>query len=144
MNDPLTTALNIAIKAHEGQFDKGGVPYILHPIRIMLGMNTLEEKVVALLHDVVEDSPITHEELAGYGFSEDILDAVRRLTHLPDVSYDDYVTKILESPVARTVKLGDLRDNMNITRLSTVTDNDLERIKKYARIFKRISEFSDK
>jgi guanosine-3',5'-bis(diphosphate) 3'-pyrophosphohydrolase len=140
MRDQLTTAMNIAFKAHEGQFDRGGVPYILHPIRIMRNMKTLDEKVVALLHDTVEDSDLTIEDLKKEGFSSEVLHAVDLMTHRKEDSYDEYLMGILTSPLACRVKLGDLTDNMDLKRLNGVTKKDLQRQAKYENAYALISK----
>ncbi len=128
----LEKALGIALEAHKGQKDKAGEPYILHPIRVMMAVQTEEEKIVALLHDVIEDSSATIEDLRKHGFDDRILDAVQSLTRNPSlVSYEDTIERIKKTPIAANVKLADLEDNMNIKRIKKVTDKDLKRIKKY-------------
>ena len=129
--DPqLETALKIAVEAHYGQRDKGGRPYICHPLRVAAGCSG-KAKVAALLHDTVEDTSVTFEQLAELGIDEEILAAVRLLTHDKSVPYLDYVRQVKENPIAREVKLSDLRDNMDISRLGSLTDEDLERLRKY-------------
>ena len=126
----LETALKIAVEAHYGQKDKGGRPYIFHPLRVAAGCSG-KAKVAALLHDTVEDTSVTFEQLAELGIDGEILVAVKLLTHDKSVPYLDYVRKVKENPIAREVKLSDLRDNMDITRLKDLTDEDLERLRKY-------------
>ena len=129
--DPqLETALKLAVEAHYGQRDKGGRPYIFHPLRVAAGCSG-KAKVAALLHDTVEDTSVTFEQLAELGIDREILAAVKLLTHDKRVPYLDYVRKIRENPIAREVKLSDLRDNMDISRLGSLTDEDLERLRKY-------------
>ncbi len=129
--DPqLETALKIAVEAHYGQRDKGGRPYIFHPLRVAAGCSG-KAKVAALLHDTVEDTSVTFEQLAELGIDGEILAAVKLLTHDKSIPYLDYVRKVRENPIAREVKMSDLRDNMDLTRLKTVTDEDLERVRKY-------------
>ena len=129
--DPqLETALKLAVEAHYGQRDKGGRPYIFHPLRVAAGCSG-KAKVAALLHDTVEDTSVTFEQLAELGIDGEILAAVRLLTHDKRVPYLDYVRKIRENPIAREVKLSDLRYNMDISRLGSLTDEDLERLRKY-------------
>ncbi len=129
--DPqLETALKLAVEAHYGQRDKGGRPYIFHPLRVAAGCSG-KAKVAALLHDTVEDTSVTFEQLAELGIDGEILAAVKLLTHDKRVPYLDYVRKIRENPIAREVKLSDLRDNMDISRLGSLTDEDLERLRKY-------------
>lgn len=128
----LEDALEIALKAHKGQKDKAGRPYILHPIRLMMAVQTDEEKIVALLHDVVEDSSMTLKDLENKGFSSEIIDAVGLLTRRgTDESYEERIKKISTNPIAIQVKIADLEDNMNIRRMISLTDKDLKRLRKY-------------
>jgi (p)ppGpp synthase/HD superfamily hydrolase len=130
----LERAIEIAVRAHHGQVGKDGLPYVLHPLRIMARMETVEEQIVAALHDVVEDSEITLEDLRREGFSEYALEAIALLTHDKEkVPYEDYVRRIKPHALARKVKLGDLEDNSNLRRLARVQEKDLERVKKYHR-----------
>ncbi len=130
-NSLLEKALTIAYNAHAGQVDKAGEPYILHPLRVMLKMNSDEEKIVALLHDVVEDTDITIDALSREGFSPEVVNAIAWLSKSPDVPYEQYINNIKQDPIAAKVKLGDLADNMNMSRLKTITQKDEERLKKY-------------
>jgi (p)ppGpp synthase/HD superfamily hydrolase len=109
-------ALQIAARAHEGQTDKQGLPYILHPLRVMDGVEGLEAKIVAVLHDVVEDTPVTFDDLEREGFSAAVLAAVRCVTHADGESYADYVVRCRADPIARLVKLSDLADNTRLAR----------------------------
>src|SRR4249920_2998145 len=104
-------ALQIAAKAHEGQKDKEGLPYILHPLRVMSGVEGEEAQIVAVLHDVVEDTSVTMDDLHQAGFSESILAALRCVTHRKEEPYADYVIGCKNNSIARQVKLGDLADN---------------------------------
>ena len=131
VNTKLTRlASKIAYKAHEGQFDKAGVPYIFHPIHVAEGMTTEITCIVALLHDVVEDSDITLEDLSKY-FNEDVIRALRVLTKNDDDDYIDYIKRVKTNEIATLVKLKDLEHNMDLTRLDEVTEEDRERKKKY-------------
>lgn len=130
---PLERAIQIATEAHAGQMGKDESPYILHPLRLMLKMSTDEERIVAVLHDVVEDTSVTFEDLRREGFSEAVLEVVRLLTHEAEISYEDYVERLKPHPLARKVKLADLEDNSDIRRLSGIEDKDLERLRKYHR-----------
>ena len=123
-------AMRIAYEAHHGQVDKSGVPYIFHPIHLAEQMETEEECIVALLHDVVEDTDITFEQLEKE-FSATVIEALRLLTHDDSVAYMDYVRKIKSNPIARTVKLADLWHNYDITRMKKITKKDLRRREKY-------------
>ena len=130
LDSQLETALKIAVEAHFGQKDKGGRPYIFHPLRVAARCAG-KAKVAALLHDTVEDTSVTFEQLAELGIDGEVLAAVRLLTHDKSVPYLDYVRKVKENPIAREVKLSDLRDNMDLKRLKSLTDEDIRRIKKY-------------
>lgn len=129
-------AIMIATKVHAGQKDKAGAPYLLHVLRVMMSVEKMDERIVALLHDVVEDSETTIEELANEGFSKKILRAVELLTKTEHKTYEDYIQEIKRNELARVVKLADLKDNMNITRLKKVTESDNLRIKKYKAAYK--------
>ena len=125
-------AMNIAYSAHMGQFDKAGVPYIFHPVHLAEQMDTEEECIVALLHDVVEDTEVTFEDLEKE-FSKTIIDAIRLLTRDKSVDYMEYVKNLKSNTIARKVKLADWRHNSDSTRLIKITDKDIERINKYKR-----------
>lgn len=114
-----------------GQVDKGGAPYILHPLRIMFHVKHIDEKIVAVLHDVMEDAPSFIPYLRGQGFSKQIMEALELLNHDQKTSYDDYIAAIKENDFARRVKIADLCDNMNMTRIEKQTVRDLERLEKY-------------
>ena len=108
----LEKAIEIALKAHYGVTDKAGAPYLLHPLRMMFHMPDDECRIAAVLHDVVEDSPVTIEDLRKAGFSETILGAVNGLTRREDESYDEFIKRAGKNHIARTVKLADLKDNL--------------------------------
>ena len=127
----LDTALKIAVEAHTGQADKVGQPYILHPLRIMLAMTTDEERMVAALHDVVEDSSVTLEDLRKAEFSEPVVAAVDALTHREGESYGDYVKRASLNPLAKRIKITDLEDNMNFRRIWKLEERDRERMERY-------------
>ena len=129
----LEKAIETALHAHAGQKSKDGSPYILHPLRVMARMHADEEKIAAILHDVVEDSDVTLEDLRKAGFPEEVLVVVKLLTHEPGVSYEDYVERLKPHPVACRIKLADLEDNSDIRRLSGIEERDLERLRKYHR-----------
>lgn len=123
-------AMNIAYNAHMGQVDKSGIPYIFHPIHLAEQMNTEEECIVALLHDVVEDTSVTIKELEKE-FSKEVIEAVKLMTHDNSVPYMEYVNQIKENPIARQVKLADLHHNSDKTRLEKLTQKDILRNEKY-------------
>ena len=125
-------AIAIAAEAHSGQTDKAGQPYILHPLRVMLALETEAERIVGVLHDVVEDCERWNfERLRSEGFSGDILVALDSVTARTGESYSDFVERAAQNPVGRRVKLADLRDNMDLSRISHPTGRDHARIKKY-------------
>lgn len=124
-------ALTLCFDAHKDQKDKSGLPYVFHPFHLAEQMETEETTVVALLHDVVEDTDYTLADLEDMGFSKAVLDALALLTHDPSVDYMDYVRAIKANPIARTVKLADLRHNSDLTRLDTVDEKALARVEKY-------------
>ena len=131
----LERAIGLALEVHRGQIDKAGRPYILHPLRLMAAMTSEEARVVAVLHDVVEDSEATFEDLAALGLSEEALAALRLLTHHDDdgseANYFAYVARIKANPLARAVKLADLADNLDVSRLPSLTERDSRRLNKY-------------
>ena len=131
----LERAIGLALEVHRGQIDKAGRPYILHPLRLMVAMTSEEARVVAVLHDVVEDSEATFEDLAALGLSEEALVALRLLTHHDDdgseTNYFAYVARIKANPLARAVKLADLADNLDVSRLPNLTERDSRRLNKY-------------
>lgn len=135
----LERAIEIATEAHRGQRDKAGNDYIGHPLRVMAAGKTTEEKIVGVLHDVIEDSDWSFEQLATEGFSTEIIDALRCLTHDPKVPYDKYISCIKGNPLAVAVKLNDLSDNMDIRRLPCLSGKDVERIRKYLRAYKQLT-----
>jgi (p)ppGpp synthase/HD superfamily hydrolase len=127
----LERAILIATKAHEGQVDKGGAPYILHPLRVMLNLHTLEEQIVGVLHDVLEDTSITIDYLRIIGFSETILIALQSITKHPKENYEDFIIRVAANKIGRQVKLADLQDNSDISRIPFPTEKDFKRIEKY-------------
>lgn len=134
----LQKAIELAVTHHKGQKDKAGKPYILHPLRVMMAMETEEEQIAAVLHDIVEDTTVTIKDLKDDGFSENILRALRLLTKKSDDDYFKYVKWIANNAIARKVKLADLEDNMDLSRLSEITDDDRKRLKKYQKAKERL------
>jgi len=127
----LDKAIFIAAQAHIGQKDRYGKPYILHPARLMMNVDSDAEKIVAILHDVVEDSDWTLEQLRKEGFSSGIITAVDCVTRRDDEPYMDYIERLRSNKIARKVKLADLKDNMDLRRIDKLSNIDLERLKKY-------------
>jgi (p)ppGpp synthase/HD superfamily hydrolase len=127
----LEKAIAIALRVHEGQTDRYGRPYIIHPLTVMLQMDSEAEMTAAVLHDVIEDSETTLEDLKEEGFSPEVLEAVRLMTHEEMDSYEVYVRKLKPNPMARKIKLADLQHNMDIRRMDRVEARDLERLERY-------------
>lgn len=126
----LSEAIQIAVSAHDGQLDKGGQPYILHAIRVMMAMTSNTDRIVAVLHDVVEDSRDWQlQDLLAFG--PDIVAALDALTRREGEGYDDYINRVSENPIATRVKLADLRDNLDLSRIPEPTDADVARCVKY-------------
>ncbi len=138
----LDTALALAVEAHRGQLDKAGQPYILHPLRVMARVTTPAERLVAVLHDVVEDSPTTLDDLRAAGFEEPVVRAVDHLTRREDESYKAFIERVDDDPLARRVKLADLEDNMTLTRLTELDERAIERLGRYMRAYRRLTDSS--
>ena len=125
-------AIKLCYKAHEGQTDKGGLPYVHHPLHVAEQMRDEESTVVALLHDVVEDTDYTLDDIREMGFGDRVVEALSLLTHDEAVPYMDYVRRVAKDPLARAVKLADLEHNSDVTRLDRKpTEKDLARLRKY-------------
>lgn len=138
---PLTKkALVMCFKAHRDQVDKSGMPYVFHPFHLAEQMEDEASTCVALLHDVMEDTDFTVEDIRALGVSEDVIDALLLLTHDPAEPYLDYVARVACNPLAAAVKRADLRHNSDLTRLDEVTDKDRERVAKYARALALLDE----
>ena len=136
----LAKMLVLATNAHEGQFDKGGAPYILHPLKVMhyLKSNDEELQCIALGHDVVEDTKTTWEDLRAAGMSDRVIAGIRALTKMPGQTYDEYKTAVFANPDAMRVKMADLRHNTDIRRLKGIRDKDIERMVKYQKFYLEI------
>lgn len=132
-------ALQIAVRAHAGQQDKSGAAYIFHPLRVMARCRSDDARIVGLLHDVVEDTTVTFDELQAEGFSARVLAALRLLTHRGDVPYEDYVEAISTDPLATEVKLADLEDNCDLRRLRQVDERAFKRLQKYHAAFQMLT-----
>lgn len=133
-------AMKLCFAAHKEQKDKSGLPYVFHPFHLAEQMTDEETTVVALLHDVVEDSPYTFDDLKEMGFSEAVLAALRLLTHGDDMPYMDYVAAIKKNPIARAVKLADLRHNSDLSRMDEVTEKTLARRERYLAAIRLLEE----
>ena len=132
-NELYDLALRIAIKAHEGQKDKSEREYIMHPIRVAERCKGPRARIVALLHDTIEDTGVTIDYLRSEGFPEEIIGAVLSVTKQEGEDYEDFVRRAAENVIAREVKIADLEDNMDIRRLKDITDEDVARLRKYLR-----------
>jgi hypothetical protein len=135
----LTRAIEIASKAHEGATDKYGAPYINHVTRVMnMGQND-NEKIVGVLHDVIEDTHWTFEDLEKEGFSKEVIDAIKCVTKTSeDEDYVDFITRVKINPLAVKVKLNDLTDNLDIKRMPEVIESDLKRLNKYLKAYNEL------
>lgn len=137
----LAEAILLAVTAHQGQVDKAGAPYVLHPLRMMLRVTGEAVQMAAVLHDVVEDTPVTLDDLRARGYPAAVVEAVDHLTHRDGESYEVFVERVAADPIARRVKLGDLEDNMDIRRLPDVTERDRERLARYLRAWRRLQAY---
>ncbi len=143
----LERAIAIAAEAHAGQADKAGVPYILHPLRMMLSLASAEERIVAVLHDVCEDCPgWSFERLRSEGFSSLIIEALDSVTKREGEDYEAFIRRAASNPIGQRVKLADLNDNCDLSRISAPSPRDMERIGKYREaisLLRRLSGGSD-
>ena len=141
----LEKAIEIAVEAHRGQIDKAGKIYILHPIRVMLRGKNETEQIIGILHDVVEDTPVTLEALRLEGFSEEVLSALSCITKEKGEDYGHFIDRVLTNPLATQIKLYDLEDNMNRDRIPFPTEHDEKRFAKYEKYYKivaaRVTEY---
>lgn len=142
LKEQLNRAIKIAISAHERQLDtNNGRPYIEHTFRVMSAGHTLAEKIVGALHDVVEDTPWTLEQLREEGFTPEIIDGVDTITRRDGTeTYDEYMLRVKANPLAIKVKLNDLTDNMDIRRWDSIPDHEVERLRKYLKAYKQLTE----
>jgi len=135
----LAKAIEIAVSAHKGQIDKAGAEYVLHPLRVMERGKTEIEKICGVLHDVVEDSNWTFDMLEKEGFSEEVIKVLRCVTkQSEEEKYEDFIERIIQNPVAVQVKINDLLDNLDITRLPELNEKDLNRLNKYLKAYWRL------
>ena len=137
MEQLLAKAVTIALEAHKGATDKAGMPYAGHVMRVMQAGRTIDEKIAGVLHDIVEDTPWTFEALLAEGFPTHIVDALRCVTKLhDDEPYEEFIQRVKNNPLAVAVKINDLTDNMDIRRLSELTDKDVQRLRKYLQAYR--------
>lgn len=129
-------AIKLMFEKHKDQVDKSGIPYVFHPFHLAEQMDDEETTITALLHDIVEDTDTTFDDLRKLGFSDNVINALKLMTHDKNIDYFEYVKNISKNPIARKVKIKDLEHNMDTSRLDEVTDKDLERVKKYKKCHK--------
>ena len=130
----LEEAIALAVEAHKKQKDKSGQPYILHPLRVMFRLQSETERIVAVLHDVVEDSEITFDDLRQMGYNEEVIEALDGVTRREEETYEEFINRSQQNPISRRVKFSDLEDNMDIRRLSReLTERDYKRLQRYKR-----------
>ena len=137
-------AMAICYKAHFNQTDKGGMPYVFHPYHLAEQMDTEDTICAALLHDVLEDTDLTVEELRQEGIDEPVAEALELLCRRPNLSYFQYIQSLAANPIAREVKIADLKHNMDLTRLHQPDAEDLKRVKKYREALKILEDFSER
>lgn len=131
-------AIAIAAQAHAGQVDKAGAPYILHPLRVMLAQADDIARMVAVLHDVVEDTAVGFDDLRAEGFPSAVLEALASVTKREGEAYDEFVARASANPIGRQVKLADLIDNSDLSRIAVPTERDHQRLEKYQRAIEQI------
>lgn len=135
----LEDAIALAALAHKGQQDKADAPYILHPIRVMLRVSSDEERMAAILHDVVEDSDHTLESLRAMGYPEVVLEAVECVSRRESETYDEFIERAASNPIARRVKIADLEDNLDLSRIKDPQARDHERMERYRKALARLT-----
>ena len=141
MEKILSNAISLALKAHEGQVDKSGMPYAGHIMRVMAAGRTMDEKIVGVLHDVVEDTDWTFDALLADGFPVHIIDALRCVTKLADnESYDEFIKRVKTNPLAVAVKINDLTDNMDVRRYKELSEWDVKRLRKYLKAYQELTK----
>jgi len=141
---PLTKkAMKLCFEAHKDQKDRTGLPYVFHPFHLAEQMKDEYSTAAALLHDVVEDTDTTFEDLQKEGIPEKVIEALRLLTHSPEVPYMEYVAKTASDPIAAAVKLADLNHNSDMSRLDNITDKDIQRHKKYLDAISLLNELTN-
>ncbi|HOW92602.1 MAG TPA: hypothetical protein PK883_09825 [Anaerolineaceae bacterium] len=139
----LENAIIIAARAHAGQVDKAGKPYILHPLRVMLSVSRPEERITAVLHDVIEYTGVTCEYLSAEGFPFEILEAIKALTKLDGEERIDAARRAAVNPIAREVKIADVKDNMDLTRIPHPTEDDYKRQDEYKEVLEYLQNYRD-
>jgi len=138
----LERAIEISVSAHKGQVDKSGAPYILHPLRIMFALKSEEEKIVGILHDVVEDSDWSFDDLLSERFSDNVINGLKSVTGVEGEDYDSFIQRAYADPIGRNVKIADVSDNLDIKRIEEPSERDFERLKKYRKALKVLQTFT--
>ena len=136
----LEDAIALAVKSHDGQVDKVGQTYILHPLRVMFAVEGDTARMAGILHDVVEDTDVTFDQLREMGYNEEVIEALDCLTRRDDETYAKFVERANANPIARQVKIADIEDNMDIRRLHEVTDTVTGRLQRYLKAWRRLKE----
>ncbi|MEG3967559.1 MULTISPECIES: HD domain-containing protein [unclassified Microcoleus] len=134
----LQRAIAIAAKAHDGQVDKAGNPYLDHPLFVMENVTSIEQKIVAVLHDAVEDSELTLEQLRSEGFPEVIVSAIEAITKIEGEAYPAYLERVIANPIALAVKIADVTHNLDIRRIANPTEADFQRLAKYKKVLHQL------
>ena len=141
MEKLLSKAITLALNAHEGQFDKSRMPYAGHVMRVMAAGRTIDEKIVGVLHDVVEDTDWTFDALLNEGFPVHIVDALRCVTKVSDCEpYDEFIERVKSNPLAVAVKINDLTDNMDVRRYKELSEWDVKRLRKYLKAYQELTK----
>jgi (p)ppGpp synthase/HD superfamily hydrolase len=135
----LAVAISISYQAHDGQIDKAGKPYISHPLTVMAQMDTIESKIVAVLHDAIEDSDLTIADLVNQGFPEFITEAIAAITKFDGELYENYILRVKSNAIALKVKIADITHNMDISRIANPTAKDFQRIEKYEKVLTQLT-----
>ncbi len=135
----LAVAIAIAYQAHDGQIDKAGKPYISHPLTVMAQMDTIESKIVAVLHDAIEDSDLTIADLVNQGFPEFMTEAIAAITKLDGEPYENYILRVKSNAIALKVKIADITHNMDISRIANPTERDFQRLEKYKKVLAHLT-----
>lgn len=138
--DLLELAIEIAVAGHKGHKDKYGEPYMLHPLRVMMKMNTREEKIAAVLHDIIEDTKMTLQDLRQKGFPENIVTAIDCLSKRDGEQYEAYIERVRSNQLALRVKIADLEDNMDLRRIKQMTLKDVDRLSRYRQYWEKLIE----
>ena len=138
----LEHAIALAVQAHKGQKDKNGQPYILHPLRVMLRLEREVDRIVGILHDVIEDTSVTPDDLRLAGYSKEVLAALDCVTKREGEAYEEFVRRSETNPIAKRVKLADLEDNMDLKRLTQVLPKDIDRLNRYLKAWRHLQSIS--